>query len=123
SAKFDLNVVGIPLVGQRRQGNAGGMTMVWEYNGDLFDHATIERFARQFHALLEVALARPDTRLSRLPLLTAAERRQLLVEGKDASLPAPERCAHQIFEAHAGRRPDAVAVRFEGAQLTYAQLD
>ncbi|MGK3964008.1 amino acid adenylation domain-containing protein [Sorangium sp. So ce118] len=35
----------------------------------------------------------------------------------------PELCAHEIFEAQADRTPDAVALVFEGRQLTYSELE
>lgn len=40
----------------------------------------------------------------------------------DAEFPR-DLCLHQLFEQQAARLPDAMAVMFEGASLTYAQLD
>ena len=34
-----------------------------------------------------------------------------------------DRCIHELFEAQVARTPDALAVVFEGQQLTYAQLN
>ena len=49
-----------------------------EYNTDLFDAATIERMAVHLEVLLTALVADPDRPVSRLPLLTEAERRQVL---------------------------------------------
>src|SRR5208282_5748763 len=51
-----------------------------EYSTDLFDEARIERMARHFSTLLEAAAANSGQRLAELPLLTDAERQQILVE-------------------------------------------
>ena len=45
------------------------------------------------------------------PLLTDAERRQVLVEWNDTAVDYPrDRCIHQIFEDQTARSPHAVAV-------------
>ncbi len=59
-----------------------------------------------------------------MPLLTAAERHQLLVEWNDTKAEYPsDKCVHQLFEAQVERSPDAVAVVFEDRQLTYRELN
>ena len=59
-----------------------------------------------------------------LPLLTEAERHQLLVEWNDTQLNYPKNsCIHELFEAQVERTPDAIAVQFEGKQLTYRELN
>ena len=106
TAKFDLTL----FVSETEQGIAG----TWEYNADLFDADTIDRMARQFQVLLEGILARPEARLSDLPLLTEAERHQLLVEWNDTQAEYPrDRCVQELFEAQVERTPDAVAAVFE----------
>lgn len=51
-----------------------------EYNIDLFDEARMQRLFGHFCALLDGAVTNPEQRLAELPLLTSAERHQLLVE-------------------------------------------
>jgi non-ribosomal peptide synthetase component F len=48
------------------------------YSTDLFDAATIARLAGHLQTLLEGIVANPEQRLSELPLVTEAERRQFL---------------------------------------------
>lgn len=50
-----------------------------EYNTDLFNTSTMIRMVGHFQTLLEGIVANPAQQLSALPLLTAAERQQLLV--------------------------------------------
>ena len=62
--------------------------------------------------------------MSNLPLLTIAERQQLLVEWNRTEAPYPrDRCLHQLFEEQVDRAPDAIAVVFEDKQLSYRQLN
>src|SRR4028118_708957 len=92
----------------------------WQYNTDLFDGATIARMAGHFQTLLEGIVANPHQKLSELPLPTAAERHQLLVEWNNTK---SDKCVHQLFEAQVELTPDAVAVVFEDRQLTYRELN
>jgi amino acid adenylation domain-containing protein len=95
-----------------------------QYNTDLFEQATIRRMAGHFRTLLEGIVDDPGRRLADLPLLTEAEQRQLGVERThmpQAIHPGP--CVHELFEAQAGRTPDAVAVVHAGNVLTYAEVN
>ncbi|RKH58629.1 non-ribosomal peptide synthetase, partial [Corallococcus interemptor] len=114
-AKFDLSVT--LMEGPR------GLAGILDYSTELFDAGTIQGMVTHWITLLEGAVNRPDTRVSRLPLLTAAERREMLVDWNATRAPFPEACMHSLFEAQVHRAPEAVAAVFEGTQLTYAQLD
>ncbi|HEY7767999.1 amino acid adenylation domain-containing protein, partial [Longimicrobium sp.] len=101
-------------------GLRGGVT----YSTDLFERGTIERMVRHLERVLEQAAANADVRLSRLELLSAEERGLVVEEWNrtDAEYPA-DRCIHELFEGRAAETPDAAAVRFAGAALTYRELD
>ncbi|MDQ3257401.1 MAG: amino acid adenylation domain-containing protein, partial [Acidobacteriota bacterium] len=77
-----------------------------------------------FQTLLEGIVANPDYRLSELPLLTRVERHQLLIKWNNTRVDYPEdMCLHELFEARVGQNPDAFAVSFGQAQITYAELN
>jgi len=61
----------------------------FEYRSDLFDGSTIERMIGHFQTLLEGIVADPDQPISTLPLLTEAERHQLLIEWNDTKADYP----------------------------------
>ena len=61
-----------------------------EYNTDLFDAPTIKRLIGHFHTLLEGIVANPDERLYDLPLLTEAERQELLAIPDSAQMPSAD---------------------------------
>ncbi len=100
------------------------LTALFVYDTDLFEAGTIARMLGNFQTLLEAIVADPERRLSDLPLLTATERQQLLVEWNGTKTDHPrDVCVHRLFEAQVERTPDAVAVVFEAERLTYAELN
>ncbi|MEG3972563.1 amino acid adenylation domain-containing protein [Microcoleus sp. T2B6] len=63
-------------------------------------------------------------KLSDHRLLTEAERHKILNDWNNTTTEYPhDRCIHQLFEEQVERTPDAVAVVFEGEQLTYRELN
>jgi amino acid adenylation domain-containing protein/non-ribosomal peptide synthase protein (TIGR01720 family) len=116
TAKFELTL--------SLQDTEQGLLAVVEYNTDLFDPTTIARMLNHFQTLLEGMITDPDQRLADLPLLTAAERQQLLVEWNTTTADyAQATCLHELFEAQAERTPDTVAVVCNGQRLTYDALN
>lgn len=101
-----------------------GITGRVEYSTDLFNGSTIEGLTAHFVTLLEGVATGPGQRLSQLPLLTRREEEQILFEWNNTSAPFPHAALiQQLFEAVVERRPDAVAVAFEGGVLTYRELN
>ncbi|MBW4673930.1 MAG: amino acid adenylation domain-containing protein [Desmonostoc geniculatum HA4340-LM1] len=102
----------------------GGLEGTWCYNTDLFDATTITRIAQHFETLLQAIVANPRGRVFELPLLSPAERHQLLVEWNNTQTDYPhDLCIHQLFEEQVEKTPDAVAVVYEDEQLTYYELN
>jgi amino acid adenylation domain-containing protein len=115
-AKFDLSLD----LAETAEGLFGSC----EYDIDLFEGATIQRLLGHYERLIEGIVADPDRRLDDLPLLTEAERPQLLVEwNRDGDWCPRQGCLHEWFEEQAARTPDAVAVVSEQEQLTYGDLN
>jgi amino acid adenylation domain-containing protein len=103
---------------------SGGLTAAINYSTDLFYAATIERMQEHFKTLLEGIVARPQQRLSELPLLTPDEQHQVLFDWNHCpALSAPPLCIHQLFEEQAALTPQAIAVISADAQVTYAELN
>ncbi|MEA2604412.1 MAG: hypothetical protein QOF89_5404 [Acidobacteriota bacterium] len=95
-----------------------------EYNADLFDRTTVARLTEGIAALLDAAAADPGLRLSALPAFTATARHQMLAEWNATAVSYPPgETLHELIEAQVDRTPDAIAVTFEGASLTFRELD
>ena len=115
ASQFDLSLV-------VQEGADGRLTGSLVYRTALFDRSTAVRVAGHYRTLLADGLARPDQRISRLGLLSAAERDELLVAGSGlGEVAAPT--VDVLVAAHAAARPDAVAVVDVGRTLTYGELD
>ncbi len=115
-AKFDLTL--------NVQEGGHGLSVSWEYNTDLFDACTIERMADHFVILLHNLLARPHDNVHGIDLLSDDERYQQLVTWNDTRVDyLKDRCIHELFEIQAAEHPEAIALIFEEAQLTYGELN
>jgi len=111
-----------PLTLQVMMGDTLTLNLV--YDVERFDRAAVERILTHCRILLEAMAAHPQARLKDLPLLTDPERHQLLVEWNETNTDYPaDMLLHESFEAQAARTPDAVAVEYEGRQLTYGELN
>lgn len=95
-----------------------------DFDPRLYRDSTFERLGRQLRTLLVQAADAPGQPVSRLSLLNAAERRQLIAlsHGERRRYPV-DRTMAQLFEAQARRRPAALAIEGGGEALTYAQVD
>ncbi|RXT47818.1 non-ribosomal peptide synthetase [Bradyrhizobium betae] len=101
----------------------GRFTGFFEYATDLFDAATIEGMAAQFKTLLKAVIANPEQRISRLPLLTEAERRQLLAKGHGVPANFTTRGnLSERFDRQAKTTPNAIAVSDGHTSLSYREL-
>ncbi len=114
-AKFDLAV-------DCTQG-PDGIRIQWEFNSQLFDVTTIERWSASFERILVALCGNPDLAWERVPLLSPQERQQLLRDFNDTAQPVQATCIHSLFEQQAATQPDAVALVCGGVSLTYAELN
>ncbi|MFD1046005.1 AMP-binding protein, partial [Kibdelosporangium lantanae] len=94
------------------------------YAVDLFDRETVVRMAEHLQTLAGSCVAQPTTDIGMLPMLSAAERKQLLDEWNrpDDGIATAGSCAHHVVMAQAERTPDNLAVVCEERSLTYRSL-
>ncbi|MFF8618459.1 amino acid adenylation domain-containing protein [Streptomyces sp. NPDC015350] len=122
-AKFDLAFEFAEARGE--DGRPAGVSGLIEYSCDLFDRATVQRFADYFVRLLGHAVVEPDAAVSGLRLLTAEEQHEQLHRWNDTAVKeeTDDSCLHHLFEEQARRTPGATAVTDGPRSLTYAELD
>ena len=93
------------------------------YNEALFS----ERFARatlaHFEVLLRGAVEAPQTRLSRLPILSADERETLVSRRLPPPRPREEATVVEMVERQAAERGNEVAILFRDRRITYRELN
>ncbi|MDR2045177.1 MAG: amino acid adenylation domain-containing protein [Clostridium sp.] len=94
------------------------------YHANAFAPGVIERLAGHFANLLERLTDAPETKVSKIEILTGEEREQLLRKFNDTSRPYPkDRMIHQLFSGQAEKTPDKTAVICGGESITYRQLE
>jgi amino acid adenylation domain-containing protein len=104
--------------------SADGLRLDCDYNTDLFDAATIDRWLDCYQQLLESMVADAAQPLVRAPWLSAAERERLLVKVNATQRDFPrEATIHELIAAQVVAAPQDIAVRFADATLTYRELD
>jgi amino acid adenylation domain-containing protein len=103
---------------------ADGLTGMLEYNTDLFERERMERLLGHFKELLAAVVRAPAERVFELPLMGAAERRQVLHEWNETERGYEAVGGmHELFERQVERSGTAVAVRCGAAQLSYTELN
>jgi amino acid adenylation domain-containing protein len=115
TAKFDLTLA--------LEETAEGLRGALEYSADLFDASTARRMVGHFETILRGMVAHPESTAAELPLLTAAERRELAAWNETAKDFGRRVPVHRLFAEQAALAPEAVAVVFEGQSLTYGELN
>ena len=115
-AKFDL----VLTMAEATEGLRGYLT----YNTDLFEAETAARIATHFQTLLESAVFNPQSQIASLPMLTSSEQRHVLFTWNNLRRDyGKSRLIHEVFAEQAKRRPQAIALKFEGTTVTYKELN
>jgi len=129
TAKTDMNLICIPRAEQHVAMGAAAppvedLTLIWEYNTDLFERGTIERMTSHYVALLREIVRDPGRRVSDLAMIDDVEAAELLAFGVGVRVPYPvEKTLPRLFEEQAHRHPDKTAVIHRGQGLSYAELN
>ena len=116
TAKFDLTL--------SMEETSEGLQGYWQYNTDLFDTSTIKRMNDHLQVLMTEMVANPDKPIMTLPILTAKERKQIMVDWNQTDVWSPrEQCIHNLFEVQVEKSPDSIAVVYENKTISYRELN
>ena len=102
---------------------SGGLAGGIEYSTDLFDGDRMTRLLGHYETLLMALAADAGRCLAELPLLTAGERHQLVVDWNDTAAPADRGLVHELFARQAARLPGRPAVICGSRELSFLALD
>jgi amino acid adenylation domain-containing protein len=101
-----------------------GLMGYLEYSKDLFASVTAARMVGHLLRVLEDAASNPDSAISDLSILTKEERRQVFVDWNSTAAPYPSsQCVHMLFECHAKKNPESLAICAGGRCVTYGELN
>ncbi|CAJ3749876.1 syringomycin synthetase [Burkholderia pseudomallei] len=101
------------------------LVMQFNYDVNAFSHAEVDNIGTRIGGLLDALIEHHDDMpVGMLPLLDEAERKQVVYEWNATERDYPiEQCIHQLFEAQVDRKPEAIALTFDGQRLSYAELN
>ena len=94
-----------------------------EFNQNLFKRESIERITTHYVRVLEQVLEDSGRSISAVQVLTEEERHQVLVSWNDTAVARISSTVQRLFEEHAARTPDAIALVFENVELSYAEVN
>ncbi|MBY0573831.1 MAG: amino acid adenylation domain-containing protein [Undibacterium sp.] len=101
-----------------------GLALEWSYASALFEPSSIQSMARHFDQLLQQVLDNPDSAMGSHDLMSVQERSQVQYTWNDtATAFRPECCVHELFEEHARKQPEAIALIYQEQQLSYGELN
>ncbi|MEW2493516.1 amino acid adenylation domain-containing protein [Streptomyces nodosus] len=122
STQFDLSLSFNESID--REGELQGISGLVEFRLDLFDRSTVEGLGERLVRFLAAVVADPELPVRAVDVLSAPERRQVLVEWNDTArddvLPVT---FPQLFGATVERDQDAVAVMCGTDSLSYRETD
>jgi amino acid adenylation domain-containing protein len=101
----------------------GGLRLDLIFNSDLFEPDTARRLLRHFASLMRAVCRTPDQPISRLPLLDDSERSEILSGWNATETLMSPLCLPQLFEQQAAAAAERTAVRCQGCELTYGELN
>ena len=104
--------------------SAEGLRLDCDFNTDVYDEATVQRWLGYYETLLGAIARDPATPIAALPLLNDAEVLHLR-DGLNASARAYDlaQTVPAMIAAQAGRTPEATAVSDDAGRLAYRELD
>ncbi len=101
-----------------------GTGLLLEYSREVLDEAAAEALLARYEMLLQLVCESPDSKLESVPLLTTEERQRILIEWNATETKYPEdKCVHELIAEQAKKTPGAVAVEFDGEELTHEELN
>ena len=95
-----------------------------DFNTDLFDLTTIERWVGHLKAILNAFVENPALSCAQVSLLNAQQQQEILVDWNQTAREYPRNSSiHRVFEQQARKTPSAVAVVSDQHRFTYLELN
>jgi pristinamycin I synthase-3/4 len=121
TSKFDLT---LEFTEQRSlDGYPEGLQGLLEYATDLFDRPSINIFIKRLIHLLDAIVVQPDQPIGNIDILSDEEKQTILKDWNNTHHPLNKASFTQMFEQQVQTTPDAIAIVFEHASLTYSELN
>ncbi|MFI6773701.1 amino acid adenylation domain-containing protein [Nocardia sp. NPDC050412] len=100
------------------------LELTYKYQGEQFRADEVESLAARLTRVLEALLGDPAVRVGDIDImLSEAERDRVLLDWNDTRHPVEPELLLDGYRRAVQAHPDRVAVAYEGAELTYGELD
>ena len=114
TARFDMSVEVFP--------RHGSLHCYFDYKADLYEPETVVRLQQHYQAILQAVIADPEQKIGAISLLSAQERKKLLLDWNQTEAEIPETTFYRRFESQARANPERIALRCGDEAITYAEL-
>nr|WP_245687999.1 non-ribosomal peptide synthetase [Rhodococcus phenolicus] len=115
-AKFDLQLSGGEVFDEH--GRSGGIRLLFTYATDLFDEASVARFAQRYLRVVDAVTDNPGVVVRDIDILDEEERASLRPQRKATAADLPE-----LVSAAAAVRPDEVALTHGDTAVSFGALN
>ena len=116
-AKFDLTL-------EITEEQNGQLMCAFDYNTDVYEDEMIKRLADHYQILIKRLTENYELPIKALPVLTSAEYQEMIFDWNQTFAPYPkDKCLHQLFEEQVSKTPQAIALSFGKASMTYDELN
>ena len=129
TAKVDMNVICIPRAEQHvatesAQLETEDITIVWEYNSDIFKRETIQGIFDHYLTLLEEIIKSPGKNIEDINILLPKEKERILFGFNDNRVNYDNSLTMiDVFEEQVILNPEKVAIVHNGNNITYQKLN
>ncbi|MEQ8170544.1 MAG: amino acid adenylation domain-containing protein [Candidatus Eremiobacterota bacterium] len=129
TAKTDINVICIPKAEQHVSVKDANLeeediTILWEYNSDLFDRETMENMFYHYLTLLEQVITFPEKNVMNIDILTAKEREKILYDFNNNYIDYDRnKTVNELFEEQVRIRQNKTAIVHNERKLSYRELN
>jgi amino acid adenylation domain-containing protein len=103
--------------------HGGQLRLAVDFDERRFEATTLTQALEHVERIMGQMVLDAGLRLSRLRVLSASERGQLLDAWNESGHTGVECCVHELFEARAAETPDAVALVCGEREVSYSELN
>ncbi|MBZ0165158.1 MAG: amino acid adenylation domain-containing protein, partial [Candidatus Omnitrophica bacterium] len=105
------------------EGNTANIQIDFDFHQEVFAAALQQQVMEHFCHLFATCIRDLNQSVGELSLLSPREYTMIVGQWNDTAMPLPKTCIHHLIEEQAGKTPHAPAVRFEGREVTYRELN
>ncbi|WP_162938737.1 AMP-binding protein, partial [Mycobacterium kyogaense] len=98
-------------------------TLTVEYSADLFDRESAAALGQRLSLVCDAVASDGGTRVGDVDILTTQERARILVDRNHTKHDVPQTSLAALVSAEAARTPHAIALSYEGVEVTYGELE